>query len=431
MTRPRRCHLQDEEGFTLIEMMVSLTMFAVLSTALAGVFYASLRTATASTQRSKASALATRETEALKAIPYDTLGFYSVQSGYLASFEGRTTVTLGGAIPADANVQTEPRGTATVGPTVFSVVRNVVWADTAGPSGSYAQAYKRTTVQITWTDGVGPHTVRQDSIVYPGGRGAYVGPGGGSTTSTTSTPASSILTPPPGAPTLDSAAPAADPAGRSQIDVAWTAPSPAAGGSVNYYVVEQATNSGFTSNVVASPQQPASASSYPVTGLAPNTTYWFRVVAFGSTGASSTPSNSRSATTLPQPVATCTFFSISVTGSGGKSYASSKTYHGNQSKMSENLNFSVSASASCAGTVSVQAIGPGGTPDPGSPPYLLTSTGGSSYTGTVYSSGQTGWSVGVHTFSVLHNGSPISPTVAKTFLVCAKSNRPSADPTRC
>lgn len=429
MTHPRGRRAQDEEGFTLIEMMVSLTMFAILSTALAGVFYASLRTATSSTQRSKAAALATRETEALKAIPYDNLGFYSSQAGYLATFEGRTTVTLGGVIPVDANAQTEPRATTTVGPTSFSIVRNVVWADTAGPATTYAQAYKRTTVQVTWTDGMGPHTVRQDSIVYPGGRGAYTGPGGGSTT-TTSTPATTALTPPPGAPTLDSAAPAADPAGRSQIDVAWTAPSPAAGGSVSYYVVEQATDSGFTANVVASPQQPSSAASYPVTGLAPNTTYWFRVVAFGSSGTASTPSNSRSATTLFEPIAACTFSSISVTGSGGKSYASSKTYHGTQSKMSENLSFSVAASASCSGTVSVQAIAPGGTPDPGSP-YLLTSNGGTSYTGTVFSSGQSGWSVGVHTFTVLHNGSPLSPTVAKTFLVCAKSNKPSADPSKC
>ena len=161
---------RDEEGFTLIEMMVSLTMFAILSTALAGVFYASLRTDSSTTQRSKATALATKETEALKAIPYDTVGFYGDQAGYSTSFESRSTVTLASATPSGTTPLTTPAGSTAVGPTTFTISRNVVWADTAGASSTDPllmnvnfgadQSVSSGTFTIAWAaDGVGKVTV--------------------------------------------------------------------------------------------------------------------------------------------------------------------------------------------------------------------------------------------------------------------------------
>src|SRR5207248_9644948 len=138
-------------------------------------------------------ALATREAEAMRAVPYDSLGFSPSQAGYTATFEGGTTVVVG-------SPQVDPSGPdqTTAGET-YHFQRQIVWADAAAagnPASTYSQAYKRVSAVVTWTDHGGAHTARQDALVYPGGQGPYAGPawpGGPPPPTPTSCPAARSL----------------------------------------------------------------------------------------------------------------------------------------------------------------------------------------------------------------------------------------------
>jgi hypothetical protein len=208
----------------------------------------------------------------------------------------------------------------------------------------------------------------------------------------------------------------ADPAGRTEIDLTWS--QPAGGAPVVSYTVQYSTSSTFpaaSTNAIAN--LPASATSYPVTALASNTTYWFRVVANAAT--QSATSNSVSAATLAQPAPACTLWPIIVTG--GTSSSTTGTIlrkHGNRSEMSENLTLGFSTTGTCTDTYNVKAVDPSAAADQGSP-YTLTANGSGSYSGSVLSLGQTGWSVGVHTFTIWDLTANVATTAVKTFKVCA------------
>ncbi len=183
----------SDAGFTIIEVVAALFLVAVGFAATMSVFWSDLRTAGVSQFRSAGATVATKETEAVHAVPYDSVGFYSDQSGYVTQFEGRNTVTLGTTAPAGALA---PTSVVPVGPITYSVARYVTWADTDPGSGNQPEAYKKTTVIVSWSDQGGSHQVRQDSVFYPGGRLPYAGPGSGSstTTSTSSTTTSTSST---------------------------------------------------------------------------------------------------------------------------------------------------------------------------------------------------------------------------------------------
>src|SRR5687767_6395772 len=70
-------------GFTVIEMMVALTLLTVGMLGLAPVFIASNRSASSAMHRTRAFELATRDLEAFRSIPYCSLGYpnYAGQPG--------------------------------------------------------------------------------------------------------------------------------------------------------------------------------------------------------------------------------------------------------------------------------------------------------------------------------------------------------------
>lgn len=403
-----------DEGFTIIEVVASLGIIAVAFAALTTVFWAGLRTAGVSSVRSRGVAVATRETEAIRAIPYAEVGFYADQTDYEATFESAPTVTLAPLTPATVTPRLQPTGTVTVGPVTFDVRRHITLVEARDSTTTFSLAYKKTTVLVTWTDDGGGHTIRQDSIVYPGALGPLT------STTTTAAPSPAV---PPTAPVLSPPTPVSE----SQIDLVWAAGG--GGGAVDHFVVERATNSTFTAGFVSSPNQPASATSYQVTGLAPSTTYWFRIRAYESTGLNAA-SNELSATTHASSSTTCSVASISVTGQ--TSLSTTKTYLKNNGKMDENLSLSIAASAGCNGTtLRIRSyLSSPSSADPDSPwtPTPLTGTNRSFTTASVDDS----WAVGVHTFEVIGAaGSPLSPSVLKTFLVCADTNVKSTNPNQC
>src|SRR5688500_584496 len=125
----RRRHGHPDEGFTIIEVVASLGIIAVAFAALTTVFWAGLRTAGVSSVRSRGVAVATKETEAIRAVPYDEIGFFGDQTGYLSSFEGAPTVTLAAATPAGVTPRIAPTGTLAVGPTTFTIRRHLTLVD--------------------------------------------------------------------------------------------------------------------------------------------------------------------------------------------------------------------------------------------------------------------------------------------------------------
>ncbi|HET6793812.1 MAG TPA: fibronectin type III domain-containing protein, partial [Acidimicrobiales bacterium] len=298
----------------------------------------------------------------------------------------------------------------------YSLVRNVVWVNAQGYTSSsttttFLQAYKRITAQVSWTDAVGPHTVRQDSIVYPGGLGSYAGPEGATTTTSTTTAAAA-----PCAPVLSASLPDGT-AAQTQVNLSWT--QPAGCGAVIGYTVQYSTSSSFPagSTQYINGIGPGTVS-YNVSGLSSSTTYWFQVVATGSGGTSAT-SNTASQTTAAASVP-CSLNSLTVTGNTSKSTTGTIEGHtGNTAYMSENLTLVLSTSGTCTDSYAVSGTPPGGGSDQGSP-YALSGSGGT-YTTTVPSANETNWVLGAHTFRVLDNGASTSTLYA--FDVCKFSSK--------
>lgn len=287
----------SQAGFTLIELLASLTILAVGILAATRVMDSAFFMAGQGGNRTRAVALATREAESLRAAPYDQLGFSVLQPGYVATFEGAPTVT----VASPAVTPTTPDQAA--GGITYRFQRYVTWANpsTAGSGGTVCTAgYKRVTVIVGWTDQGGTHSARQDSYVYPGGRGQC----GASTTSTTAGSGASCQAPT----TLNAILGPTDTA--TTVTLMWTPPVlPAT--PIASYRVEYSTDLFLTAHVVTN-SQPPDTTTYAVTGLSPGTTYQFRVSSVISNG-SACAAPTVATTTTAMPATTTTTLPVGVT----------------------------------------------------------------------------------------------------------------------
>ena len=336
-----------------------------------------------------------------------------ISPGFVSTFEGFTTVSLGSTSPTSGplvpQIDTQTSG-ITQGSVDYSVSRYVVWVDAQDASSTYASAYKRLTVIVSWSDQAGAHTARQDSLLYPGGLGTYQAPMGGTTTTP---PTTAVLN--PSAPVLNAITPLADPAGQTQVALTWS--QPAVGAAVTSYSIEYSTSSSFPAGnfSVVSGLSP-SITNYTVTSLSAGDTYYFEVIAYA--GTNSAVSNVQSSTTLPAAGPTCKLGQLNVTGA--TSLSTTGTILQNNGKMSENLSLSWTTTGTCPHSYAVKGVDPSGVADPGSPYTLLASSG--NYSQTVASSGSKSWGIGLHTFTVWDVSTNSATTVVKTFKVCVKGS---------
>ncbi|HZQ28066.1 MAG TPA: fibronectin type III domain-containing protein, partial [Acidimicrobiales bacterium] len=266
------------------------------------------------------------------------------------------------------------------------------WADAATAATQFPLAYKRVTVIVGWTDEGGPHQVRQDAYVYPGGLGPYTGPGGATTTTTTPTGAA-----PPAPVAL--VATATDPA---TVNLAWT-PSAAVTPAVATWTVQYSTD-GFLTAHLLTDTQPATATTYTASGLSPSTTYTFRVAGQTAGGVVSPPSPVASATTPAATVAVCQLGTDTITpaaikraNNGGLTLASNAVVSVNVSGPCTGLHLTFGPTSSTTATV-----------------WLVQGAGGM-WTGTVVGVG-TPWDTGTHPISVLDGGGAALGTL--TLTVC-------------
>lgn len=384
----------DEGGFTLIELMASLTVLAIGIVSTASVIMSSLDVGSQGNTRARAVALATREADSLRAVPYDRLGFASTQTGYVATFEGGTTVQVAAPIVV-------PEGPNQVsGGRSFAIRRHIVWADSATSGVTYTQAYKRIVVLVSWDDRAGAHQTRQDALVYPGGLGAYTGPQGSATTTTT------IASGSPAAPGSVTATVPAGAAGASTVSLSWVPPGSSTP-PVATWVIQYSTTSGFTANVVqVTDSQPAANPSFEVTGLSGATTYWFRVAARSSNGELSAWAYSGQVSTSASAVTACQLGAATITPSGIKRANASSTYLKSDASISVNTN----ATTSCTGLYLSYS------PTAGSTATVQLSPSGGLWTGTV-DGDTTSWDTGNHGIDIRTSATQVLGTVTLTVCV--------------
>lgn len=195
---PHRPPGSDEEGFTLLEMMVTVTILASVFLALSYVMFGSLNALGASRQRSVFVEVANKEMELLRSLPYKDVGVKSTDlatySGSPPRHENRDAVVI--------DVTAYP---ATLAPPAVSVVttsslrgislpymvrRWVTWTD---PAGGATHKLKRLHVQLEWTENA--RTQRRlelTSVLFPGNVGVS-GSNTNPTASFTFTPATGIV----------------------------------------------------------------------------------------------------------------------------------------------------------------------------------------------------------------------------------------------
>lgn len=147
---------EADDGFTLVELVVALTVLAVGIVGVIGVTNSSFTVAGGASARSKAVALATREVEAVRAVPYGELG--ADRDGDLKPDCGTVTTT-----PVWSCYREYPD---TAGGRSFQIERTIKDLDGAG-----ADKHKEVIVAVSWTDQAGSHEVHQASFLYPGGIG--------------------------------------------------------------------------------------------------------------------------------------------------------------------------------------------------------------------------------------------------------------------
>jgi prepilin-type N-terminal cleavage/methylation domain-containing protein len=159
----------DQSGFTLIEMIVALTLMASVLLTLAFALFGAMNGLVATRQRSAFVEIANGEMENLRALSYDAVGVASNDTSATydpgPTYEGRDAVIVAsGAPPAVSNV-TSSLVKGIVLP--YKVRRWVTWTDTFGGT---AHQFKRLNVEVEWKENNrSTRKLMLTSVLYPGG----------------------------------------------------------------------------------------------------------------------------------------------------------------------------------------------------------------------------------------------------------------------
>lgn len=415
-------HESQDEGFTIIELVVSLTLVGFVLTTLAGLFYTGMRVAVDNNARTQATGVAVRALESMRVSSYDELGFYENQDNYDPNCDPTEptadTVTLGEDPPAD--VKYAPVETIFVPERSlpFTVERCVVWADPSDPA--LAEGFKKTFVTVTWTIQGRTHSVTEHSIVYPGGLGDYAGPqqhpgtgGGGGGGVTPPAPASVSVSVP------------ADPIGQTQLDVTWSDAN-----TPHHYKAQASTLADFSAVASESPTIDGLTKSIPITGLAPGTSYYVRVIAYGDAEelSPSLPANAPGQyQTLSGAAGSCSVGPLTVTTTGP---SNSKVYRTSSGALGVDLGFAASFTGTCPLTYNVVAVGPSPAtterPSAAEAPWTLTGSG--TRTATADQDAVI-WAPGVYEFQVRQGGTATGSI--GSLLVCEYDSKPNYNKKGC
>ncbi|MEA3076233.1 MAG: hypothetical protein QOF60_1141 [Actinomycetota bacterium] len=348
----------------MVEVAVAMTVLALGVVAVISVMGSAFNVSITNSARSKAVALATKELETIRAVPY-------------------ASITAGPASTSRDEVS---------GGRTYRIERAVTWVT----QGTNAVAYKQGTVDVSWSDHAGSHDVHQTTYYYPGGLGP-------ASTPTTTAPCAGT----PSAPASLTAAAVVLP-DSGGVDLAWTKGSGTQ--PVLLWVVQASTNNFLNSQIITD-TQPGSATNLQAEALAANTTYQFRVAAIGMCQAVSPWSPVATVTTSPAAAIACQMGTPNVTPAKIKLSSNGAT-----AGLSAAPTITVSTTGTCT-TVRATYKKKAGAAD--STATLIASSGGS-WSATLSTAGP--WDVGVHSVDIFDGANVKQGTVLLT--VCSK-NAPS------
>jgi prepilin-type N-terminal cleavage/methylation domain-containing protein len=159
---------QNEDGLTLVEMMVALMVLGVVLTAMASV----LMTSMVSMQRSErvvhSTQLGNEILEGYLALPYDVLGHYTTEATDHfggSTFEGESLVLFPDADTPDERVPSPTQPPITRSGISYEVETAVTWVN--DPDTAVDQDYKRITVMLTWEHRGDVRTSRTETTRAP------------------------------------------------------------------------------------------------------------------------------------------------------------------------------------------------------------------------------------------------------------------------
>ena len=399
----------DDDGFTVVELIVALALMAIVMAGLAPALDSALQAASTANRRTAANGLATAAIEQMRAVAYDTVGYQHGSPALAACtptgnpqspfypYASQTPVDLGagtsGLPPWGYTMNDTPNSV------VFTVQSCVYWMNAAGAT-SGSKSYKQSVVSVTWSDSAGPHGIVDVSAVYPTNSQAVTQPSQPVTNTLLNPPSTVSVTP--------------DPAS-GVIDVSWTAASPT---PTDYLVLYSATDDFSNwSTLMVSP--PVYGQSYQATGLTPGVTYYFQVASQNSQGISPLAAGGSPATAPGSNGGGCNVSSISLNPANGTVYTGLPNNNATPQTPGALLSpytgigVTVNASSQCGGPgISVKVAGPSGYSGwvGGVQNAPLTQAVSGSFTGTFGScSGPDAshqWSPGTYTFTVYIGGSP-------------------------
>jgi prepilin-type N-terminal cleavage/methylation domain-containing protein len=150
--------LDDDQGLTLVEMMVAVLLLGVILSAMASVITTSLTAVQRDEHRVRATQLGQQELESLRALEWDCVAFDTSDPDYVATFNGNTTVAVDPAECSNpASVPDPSPRVVTVDAIDYTVVPHVYWIDdpedgtAAAGNDSQPEDYKEFHVEVTWT----------------------------------------------------------------------------------------------------------------------------------------------------------------------------------------------------------------------------------------------------------------------------------------
>ncbi len=190
---------RQDDGFTLVEMLVSLIVVALVAGAFMNVLVRSLDSTRGLDVRTRANQLAQDRLESVVSRPWSAVGLFATDAGYSATGStGQPTVTLSTPRPTGAPVPSE---TTVVKGTSFSLRTDITWQDDpvdllgAADRNGDIKDTKHVVVTVGWSSGGRTGQVTLDGLRIPTATEVpAVGSASAPFTVTVSAPASQGLT---------------------------------------------------------------------------------------------------------------------------------------------------------------------------------------------------------------------------------------------
>lgn len=163
-----------DEGFSLVELLVAITILVVVSLSLLGALIGGLRAAVASEQRTRANETATDVLEGLRSVPWNKTGYYKSEldaylatPGHASPPYGESPVVVSAAPPSPRPADVPHAGPVTVlkNGVTYRVTTWVTWVGAANDGTKYAP--KRVSTDVTWTVQGRSHSLHAEGVRAP------------------------------------------------------------------------------------------------------------------------------------------------------------------------------------------------------------------------------------------------------------------------